>query len=212
MLLSRHSPHPRAQALVEFARRGRRQSAQALVEFALILTVFMMLVVTSLNMIPAITARGVVLDTAVASVERVARYLTPQNSARSITAGQQRLLLCQQLETLARVQIQGALGDPNITEGSKIISPTPTQDCRSSADVSHNPAVNVTLLAASTNQSAGSYGPGAQVQVCLSYIWSPKGGLVWLFSQAPGQIGYSVQNAFTYRYCAPGVIDAKRTR
>lgn len=189
---------------------------QALAEFAIVIGVMMMLVVTSLQMVPAIAARGIVLDAAANAVERANRFLAPQDDNNSISAASQRTMLCNQLLVVVQTQLRGS--------GLPVAGATDA-GCRSGNPTSmFNPIVNVTTVATPANpggyldlrnfdqRRAGLSETGPSFNVCIAYRWQPQAGLLWLISQAPGEISSSIQNSFIYRYCAPGVIDAQRTR
>ena len=81
--------------------RRRRTKAQALVEFAMTIPVMLAIVLSVLDIMPAITTRGTVMDVAETASERAARFLPPTNG----DALSDRNLLCGQLLDLVRTKL-----------------------------------------------------------------------------------------------------------
>jgi Flp pilus assembly protein TadG len=199
-------------------RRIRATRGQALVEFALILPIMMTIVISILNIMPAITTRGLVLDVSETATERVSHFLPP-------TAGDaagDRNLLCNQLLDIVRSEISAQLGASAVTtanSGCTGLSGTKLTPVPGSA----NPVVYVMVLDANGNALPSSrlmpvYDASTQklapvrVQVCVSYTWTPTGGLWYFALKGPGGLTKQMWNAFTYRFCGNTVIDPNRSR
>jgi hypothetical protein len=181
--------------------RNARARGQALAEFALVAALLVMLVVTTLSIVPAITVRGVVLDAAANAVERTARYLAPTNESLTV----QRTILCNALLGSVRVELARA-GYP-VTTGQ--------DGCRDRAglDATHNPVVTAIPDTGVTDLVPSPSDPvRTRVRICVVYRYDFPGGLLFLLSRAPGDVGASLIRAATYSYCGWSVIDAKRTR
>lgn len=183
------------------ATRRAATRGQAMVEFAIVLALLMVIVVTSIEMVPAITARGTVLNAAATAVERSNSYL----ASDADNLADQEDTLCNEALAVVRSQlIAGGLPSAAVTKG--------TDGCRNGApDNTHNPVVSV-------NPDSGVASlvvkPGATVglTVCVSYRYDFGAGLLWLASKGPGDIGTSTQKLFTYKFCGRSVLDANRTR
>ena len=198
--------------------RARATRGQALVEFALILPIMMTIVISVLNIMPAITTRGLVLDVSATAVERTSRFLPPTNGN---AAGDQ-TLLCNQLLVIVRSEISAALGADAVTttnSGCTALSGTKLNPTPGVA----NPVVYVMVLDTNGNAVPSArlmpvYDASTQklspvrVQVCVSYTWSPTGGLWYFALKGPGGLTKQVWETFTYRFCGNTVIDPNRTR
>ena len=98
-LLLRRLAAGRPRAAGREAERG-----QAVAEFAITVSLVLAVAVTALQMVPAISARGRVLDAAATATERAARYLAPGGLAPS----DQRKDLCGQIRALLVAQLPAA--------------------------------------------------------------------------------------------------------
>lgn len=189
-------------ALRRFALTSPRAAArgQAMVEFALVLALLMVITVTSLQFVPAINARGAVLNAASTAVERANSYLAAKND----TLGAQESTLCNQMLAVVRIELVKA-GSPAVTNG--------VDGCRAGApDGTHNPVVSVTPDAGVTKLEVAPGQAPKGLTVCVSYQYDFGAGLLWLATRAPGDVGASVQSAFTYKFCGRSILDANRTR
>ena len=191
----------------------RRSSGQALVEFALILPLMMTIVLGVLNIMPAITTRGLVLDVSATAMERAGRFLPPNNG----TAVDDRALLCNQLLDIVRVELSAQLGTAAL---SPLVMPAPGPGCTAltggklnPTPGTANPVVYVMGLDANGNAAPSvrllpAYNAATQtlmpvrVQVCVSYNWHLSG----LFKY------FVPTQTFTYRFCGNTVIDPNRSR
>lgn len=172
---------------------------QAMVEFALVLALLMVITVTSLQFVPAINARGAVLNAASTAVERANSYL----AAKKDTLGTQETTLCNEMLVVVRIELVKA-GSPAVTNGA--------DGCRAGApDGVHNPVVSVTPDPGVTKLEVAP-GQIKGLTVCVSYQYDFGAGLLWLATRAPGDVGTSVQSAFTYKFCGRSILDANRTR
>lgn len=181
-----------------FARR-RMVRGQALVEFALVLALLMVITVTSLQFVPAISARGVVLNAASTAVERSNSYL----AARDDTLAEQRTVLCNEILVVVRTQLTKANALPVVGGSDGCITGAPT--------AAHNPVVSVTPDSGVTDLVVKP-GVNKGITVCVSYRYDFGAGLLWLASKGPGDIGASVRKTFTYKFCGRSILDANRTR
>lgn len=182
-------------------RRRAAQQGQALVEFAVILALLMVITVTTLSMVPAITARGTVLSAASTAVERSNSYLAP--AGMSFAA--QKNTLCNQILAVVRQQLRAAKAP---------VAGTATDGCRTGVpDNAYNPVVSVTTDAGVSSLVVRP-GPGQNITmtVCVSYRYDFGAGLIWLASNGPGDIGATTKKLFTYKFCGRSILDANRTR
>lgn len=186
-------------AIIPRPRQHAAQQGQALVEFAVILALLMVITVTTLSMVPAITARGTVLSAASTAVERSNSYLAP--AGMSFAA--QKNTLCNQILAVVREQLKAA----------KVPSYTTANDgCRTGVpDNTRNPIVSVTTDAGVSSLVVRP-GQNITMTVCVSYRYDFGAGLLWLASNGPGDIGTTTKKLFTYKFCGRSILDANRTR
>jgi Flp pilus assembly protein TadG len=183
------------------ARRG-----QALVEFAFVLAFMCAIVITTLNFLPAITARGVVLDSAQVAAERAGRF----QAAVTSTAGQDQAALCNQILIAIRNTIDiRNLSAAAITRGG-------ADGCTASLapSATRNPVVSVSRLTYSSldNTRAGRLFAGAEIRVCIAYRWTPSAGFLWVMLRGPFGVSSAMEQVFTFRYCGNEIIDPYRSR
>lgn len=206
-LLLRRLAAGRPRAAGREAERG-----QAVAEFAITVSLVLAVAVTALQMVPAISARGRVLDAAATATERAARYLAPGGLAPS----DQRKDLCGQIRALLVAQLPAA-GLP--VTGSATGCAVPASGHRLAPTAGENLAVWVSALDPKSGEADPSLrldpdagGAGVRIEVCVAYRWKVPGGLIWLLSNGPGDIGSTVKSVFTYQFCGQDLIDATRTR
>lgn len=176
----------------------RPAKGQAMIEFAMTLALMLLLVITTINMLPAISARGTVMNAAAAATDGTARFLAPASGS---TAGD-RQLACQLAyrtarSVLTRVVTGGGQGDTLPVSGSNITA------CNTDPAIA-NPAINIT--------TSGRLMPGQTFTLCLTYTWRPTGGLFWLTFNGPFALSDWTQTLFTYRYCGNDTVHENRTR
>lgn len=195
------------------SRHSRRTRGQALVEFALVLPILIVFAVTIVDMIPGINTKGLVLDAAATATERTSRFLAPANG----TATTDRNLLCGQILIIVRSQLTASLGAGSVQGAGTTCTALNAQGELAPNVANANPAVWVaaTNAAGATNTGLRLLPVGSTpltVEVCVSYTWRPKAGLLWFFTNGPAAIKSVVTKSFTYRYCGRDVIDPNRTR
>lgn len=193
--------------------RTRRGRGQALVEFALVLPILVVFAITIVDMIPGINTKGLVLDAAATATERAARFLPPTNG----TATTDRDLLCGQILIIVRSELTASLGPGSVAGTGAICTSRDAQNELIPDLANANPAVWVSATDAAGNADtnlrllpAGT--TPVTVEVCVSYTWQPKGGLLWFLTNGPAAIKAVVVDSFTYRYCGRDVIDSNRSR
>ena len=204
--------------------RSRRSgSGQALAEFALVIGMLLMVVVTVLDLVPALDAQARVLNGAAAAVQRAGRFLPAENA----TALQDRNALCDQISvvvdgilfdsfsangaTQANVPIANGRTGCTARPGGKLV---PGADNPAIWVAAVNPKTGVTDESLRLLPSVvvnGQLQP-VPIEVCVAYKWQPKMGLFWLFSKGPGQIQSVTDGLFTFGFCGRDVIDPNRSR
>jgi Flp pilus assembly protein TadG len=195
------------------SRRTKRSRGQALVEFALILPILVVFAITIVDIIPGIDTKGLVLDAAATATERTSRFLAPDNG----TATTDRNTLCGQILILVRSQLTQSLGPGTVTGAGTNCTPLNAANQLIPNLANANPAVWVAATDAGGTPRTNlrllpSGSTPITVEVCVSYTWRPKGGLLWFLTKGPAQIDSIIVNSFTYRYCGRDVIDPNRTR
>jgi len=199
----------------------QRQRGQALVEFALTLPLMLVVIISVVNFMPAITTRGIILDISETASEQVSRYLP----ATYASAADDRTILCNQLLDIVRSEVSSELGAGAVVGGVG-------QGCTGLAAGKLSPTggANPVVWVAAINPATGSPDTGYRmlqyatagdettprvtvaVQVCVSYLWRPQGGIMYLAMNTGTTFSQVVINTFTYRFCGHENISSTRSR
>jgi len=204
-----------------------RSSGQALVEFALVLPLMMTIIISVLNFMPAVTTRGVTLDVSETALEIATRYIPAVGG----DAGSDRTALCNQLLDVIRSEITAALTDnlPNYKTVGSPVAGGANQGCSAldgngklTPSAAQNPVVYVQVInsggqvlaaerIAPTHYVNGVLQP-VIIKVCVSYTWTPLGGLEYLALHGPVDLSKEFWNAFTYHFCGNDLINPNRSQ
>lgn len=197
------------------ARARSAQRGQSLVEFGLGFALVAMVALTAIDMVPAISARGRVLDAAATATERSSRFLAPDSgtptSDRNALCGQILVLLRDQFTSAGMSTAGAGVTCANVTSGRKIAPTTGANPVVwvSALDSSGLPDTGARLM---PTVSASGVRTAVGIEVCVAYTWRPSYGLMWFLSKGPAQLEAVPQNLFTFQFCGRDEIDPYRTR
>jgi Flp pilus assembly protein TadG len=198
----------------------RRSRGQALLEFVFVVPIMLVFAITIADMVPAINARGVVLDIGESATERVARYLPSYTGS----GPEEQATLCNQILAIARNQISAVFGASAVAGSGASGCTEPDGSGRLTPNVgSANPVVWVAAVGDSGVAQDGLplYNPAKPgstvvpttiVEVCVAYEWQPKTGLLWVFAHWPPGISTQLATVFTYHFCGRNAIAPYRAR
>jgi Flp pilus assembly protein TadG len=212
---------------MKLSTRATRSSGQALVEFALVLPLMMTIIISVLNFMPAVTTRGVTLDVSETALEIATRYIPAVDG----DAASDRTVLCNQLLDVIRSEIVAALTDnlPNYKTAGSPVAGGANQGCAAwdgngklTPTPDQNPVVYVQVInsggqvqlrerIAPTHYANGVLQP-VRIKVCVSYTWTPDGGLEYLALHGPVDLSQEFWNAFTYHFCGNDLINPNRSQ
>jgi Flp pilus assembly protein TadG len=201
--------------------QARRRRGQALVEFALTLPLMLVVIISVVNFMPAITTRGIILDISETATQQVSRYLP----ALYATAADDRTILCNQLLDIVRSEVSSELGAAAVTGGAGQgctglvggkLSPTaganPVVWVAAINPGTGNPDTGYRMLQYTTAGNETTPRIAVAVEVCVSYLWKPQGGIMYLAMNTGTTFSQVIINTFTYRFCGHENISSTRSR
>jgi hypothetical protein len=189
--------------------RRRNQKGQALVEFAMVMPILVVLCITTLSFVPLINASGATLSAGATALSRATSYVGVQGE-KSWTG------ICAVTYAAAYGQISGSKTADGAPELDMKGIPA-TGGCTSGANPSGNSArlqIDVFPVDARGNKlSRGSYppAPGQAIEVCVGYRYQPTGGIWWFLTNGPG-ISRVTTQYLVFRYCGIDTIETYRSQ
>ena len=168
------------------ARRG-----QALLEMALILAMMLVLVFSTLALVPVLRVRGEVEAASHDATARIAMFQAPLGSS----IGQQANWLCTSSLAVAEYQLSGITGSLTSAPGA--------DSCAGSNGSNGRVAVSVAHVGSGSN--------GETWRVCVDYTY-PTNAFVVLLSGNGKSVSRQGLGTLIFDYCGQDEVDAFRTR
>lgn len=172
--------------------RQRPRSGQALMEMALVLAMTLVIVFTTLALIPVLRIRGEVEAASHAATSRISMFQAPQGSS----TGQQANWLCTSSLAVAEYQLAGVVS-------AGLTRPPGTGACSGSSGANGRLTVSV--------NHAGRRGRADIWRVCINYVYPTNIFVLTLTANGRG-INREGLGTLIFNYCGQDEVDAFRTR
>ena len=190
-------------------RPGSPAHGQALIEFALGIALLITIVVSTLAFLPAFTARGATLEAGAAALQRATSYLASGTGTPAGDRGEVcRLVYAAAYDALGAAT---ALGAEPLLDLAKV---TRDGGCTDGAVASAEAPFVVDVHAVGADGTTTDdlrLIAGQEIEVCVSYRFSPAGGIWWLMTNVPVLERASIA-VTVFRYCGRDTIEANRSR
>jgi len=184
--------------------RRKRSRGQAMIELAISLALLLMIVFTTLALVPALRVRGEVLAAAQASTAKVKAF----QGATSSTGATDRLWLCRASLAAASQQMSGLPGVGSPTGGSCSVSGGVGRGTNGALTVTVTPlnhAAGARLVSVSGGRSISP-----EIRVCVRYSYNSSSLLVFMVGSSDVQT--ERLGRLTFQYCGSDRVDEFRTR
>ena len=192
------------------SRRRGAQGGQALVEFAMVMPILVVLCLTTLSFVPLINASGATLSAGATALSRASGYTSSQSEktwtgicAATYAAAYNEISASRTADGAPELDVAGIPPAGGCTSGA---NPTGCAAACLQVDVFPVDAGGKAL-----SKAAFFPKPGQAIEVCVGYHYQPKDGIWWFLTNGPGV--QSVTEPFlVFRYCGVDTIETYRSQ